>query len=205
MLEIGLNNILYPFLLITFILYYLGENNWLLGRDHLVGVLLFGAIIGLVLIITLLRIFKINFEAGAIFGIAIYFLVFGTIVDASIDGYFPFDLGLSHAGLIEEVFELFASMFFLHSLLLLCFNSRSNDNPIVIDRRIFVKIFTGALFLSYGNSLLLQNKGEPVPLSRNLVGILIIGLTLSMFYISFVKKSSSKSSEEDLDKNHVKI
>jgi hypothetical protein len=205
LLKIGKSNILYSFLFVTFILYYLAENNWLLGRDHLVGVLVFGAIIGSVFMFSLFKIYNVNLEAGIIFGTAIIFLVFGTLVDASIDGYIPIDFGIDRVGLIEEVFELYASMFFLHSFIMLYFYSITQDNLDTIRRRTLIKIFMGTLLLGFGNSLLLQNRGESDSISRNLLGLLIIGLTLSMFYISFNMKKPSKNSNDIDNKNNALI
>ncbi len=202
-LRIGKSNILYPILLVTFFSYYLAENNWLLGRDHLVGVVILGAIIGSVFIVTLLKIYKVSLEAGVIFGLAIFFLAFGTLIDASADGYIPADFGINRAGLIEEVFELYASMFILHSLILLHYFSNPQNYLNSKKRRTLAKVFMGASVLSYGNSLLLYNRGEPVPISRTLTGLFIIVLTLSIFYIYFIMKKSLQNSNDIDDKSYA--
>jgi hypothetical protein len=202
-LKIGKRNILYPCLLVTFFTYYLAENNWLLGRDDLTGVVAFGVITGLIFIITLINIYKINLKAGIIFGLGIIFLVIGTIVDASVDGFIPLGVGIGQAGLVEEVFELYASLFFLHSLVLLYFYSNTQDQLMVQNRRALAKTFMGTLVLSYANSLLLYDRQDPVPIQRILSGLLIVAFTLSVIYISFILKNPLQNSDVIDEKNYT--
>lgn len=198
-LNIGRKNILYPSLLMSFFAYYLAENNWLSGRDNMTGIAVFGAITGLILIITFLKIYRINSKIAIIFGMAITFLALSTIIDASVDGYVNVISGIGFMGLIEEVIELYASMFFLHSLILVYTNSNPHTCLKEKNWQPLIRIMMYAVVLSYFNSILLFDHSEQIPFQRLMVGFLMITVVLSVLFISFFMKRSQRNSIHTYD------
>jgi hypothetical protein len=179
--------IFYPILIATFIAFYLAENNWLYGRETLVGVLIFGGIFSLVLVFCLKYIYLAKKEAGLIFGIGIFLLAFGTFIDMAVDGYIPLDVSILRFGYIEEICELYAILLFLHSFLMVYFNEETGF-PIYIKNRIeLTYIAMGSAVFGFGNSLLLMNNGRAPPIERTLLGLMIIGFALVILILNFKK------------------
>jgi hypothetical protein len=189
-LDLKDGKIFYPLLLVTFGAYYLAENNWLLGRDALVGIIIYGGVSGLVLLFGLKYIYNIKKGAAIVFGLGIFLLCFGTFADATIDGYVNFNLDLVRVGLIEEICELFASVLFLHSFLLVYFTTRTRK-PIFIKNRYDLSIMAmGAAVVGFGNSFLLESHNQPVPMERIAIGLVIITFAL-VIILSNIKRLTS--------------
>ena len=201
-LKIKKNNIFYPILLFTFVAYYLAENNWLLGRDALLGIVIYGGVFGLVLLFGMKYIYLVNKGAGFIFGFGIILLCFGTLADATVDGYVPLNLGINRIGLIEEVCELYASLLFLHSFLLIYFNGET-EFPVLIKNKLdLTNMAVGAAVFGFGNSFLLENHNRPIPMERIFFGLMIIAFALAILIFNFKKLISIDNSQNTVDEPH---
>jgi hypothetical protein len=212
-LKLEKNYIFYPILIATFIAFYLGENNWLYGREAFVGVLIFGGVFGLVLIFGLKYVYSVKKEAGFIFGIGIFLLTFGTFIDTAVDGYIPLDLNILRIGSIEETCELYAVLLFLHSFLIVYFNEETGFPIYIKDRTELAYMAMGAAVFGFGNSLLLANNGRPAPIERILLGLMIIAFAMVILILNFRKLIYIGISKKPVDdkkkvinvKRHVKI
>jgi hypothetical protein len=182
-LNIGKSNILYPCLLGTFFAYYMAESDWLPGRDKfLMGLFAYGLVIGLVFIITLKIIYNVDKRAFLTFTLGILFLILGTSVDAMNDGVFVLYITLSRSGLLEEALELFGSLFFLHTFILLYFSSNKGIVSMINEWSTIIKIYIGSVIVSFGNSFLLIDR-EGQTLTKIFLGIFIIIFGLTMILI----------------------
>jgi hypothetical protein len=192
-LKIGSKNILYLFLILTFMAYYLAENNWLPQRSTKLGIVVYGALIGMVFLLAIRRIYRVDRRACAILILGIGFLVSGTIVDASSDGNLPITFGISRVGLIEEVLELYASLFFLHCFSLLYFSSKA-PQPVMVKRRLDIAVISlGGLFFGFGNSFFICDHGREPALEQVMLGLSIVTFGLIMVFMILVNRKLQKS------------
>lgn len=192
-LNIGKSNILYPCLLGTFFAYYLAESNWLPGRDKfLMGLFAYGLVIGLVFIITLKIIYNVDKISFLTFTMGILFLILGTSVDAMNDGVFVLYISLSRPGLLEEALELYGSLFFLHTFILLYFSSNKGIVSTINEWFTIIKIYIGSVIVSYGNSFLLIDR-EKQTLTKISLGIFIVIFGLAVIFIILYNRKMRKS------------
>jgi hypothetical protein len=192
-LKIGSKNILYLFLILTFLSYYLAENNWLPERSTKLGIVVYGTLIGMVFLLAIKRIYQLDKRACALLILGIGFIVSGTIVDASSDGNLPITLGISRIGLIEEVLELYASLFFLHCFSLLYFSSKA-PQPIMVKRRLDIAVISlGGLFFGYGNSFFICDHGREPAIEQVMTGLSIVAFGLVMVSMILVNRKLQKS------------
>jgi hypothetical protein len=193
---------LYLLLLIFFIAYYLAENNWLYGRESAVGTITYAFFAGAVFLFTMMKTYNINKPIFLIFSCGVIFLAVGTIIDAIIDGYIPLTFNMRNRILFEEIPEAYASLFFLHSMLLFYFYLTQEKSSFVLDKVGTLIIVFSSIIIGYGNSYFLLEHGNPLDINRMVVGIILylFGLLLIIGYFMYFHVNDQTRYWRDIDK-----
>jgi len=177
-------------IILLFFMFYLAENNWLPGREFTIGTAIYG-LFGLVVCKYILeRLYHSNRTAFFLFVLGIMSMATGASFDAMTDGKLPFklfdgdDLPFSRT-LLEEVPELYASIFFLHSLFLHYLDTTRDHARYPIDRTATSVLLTSAVLCGVGNSFFLEDHGKPIELTRLLIGLFIFSTGALLAYRHF--------------------
>lgn len=177
----------YILLIIVFSAYFLAENNWLLGRESPVGTITFGVLVAFVFLIALMKLYRIDKSIFMLFLLGIILLFSGTLVDAMSDEIISVAFSKSDLLLLEEILEVFASLFFLHSMYLLYLHSTRENRLFQISKNEARLIVICASIMGYGNSFLLEDIGRPIPMYRIIIGIVLylVGISILIFHFKF--------------------
>jgi hypothetical protein len=178
---------LYLILFIFFIAYYLAENNWLFGREFFIGTVAYAIIAGIVFLLILARTYNLEKSVFLIFLLGVICLAIGTIIDGIIDDVIPLTLDISNRTLYEEVPEVYASLFFLHSLLFFYFYTTKEKSWFLLDNVGASIIVICSIIIGYGTSYFLLDHGRPIQLDRLVIGVILylIGLFLVFGYFVY--------------------
>ncbi len=189
------NDSLYFGLIIVFFAYFLAENNWLLGRESPFGTIAFGMLAFLVFLFTLKRTYGIDTSVFSLLLLGVLFLLSGTLVDAMSDESISVAFSKSDLLLLEEIFEVFASLFFLHSMYLLYLHLTRKKRVFQISKNEAYLIVICASVMGYGNSFLLEDVGRPIPIYRIVIGVVLylVGISILIFHFKF---RTTKETEE---------
>lgn len=190
----GEPDLVYVLLFIFFCAYFLAENNWLFGRENIYGTVGYAIFSGIVFILTLSKTYSINRCVYIIFLLAVACLAIGSIIDAIIDGIIPITFNVYKRILYEEILEVYASLFFLHSILLLYLHITPEKVRFDLDKQGALIIVTSAIIIGYGNSYLLLDHGQAIQMSRLLIGIILylFGVFMILGYFIYFRYNDRK-------------
>ena len=190
-------------IIVLFFMFYLGENNWLPGREYIVGTVIYG-MIGLVVCKYVLEsMYSSNRTVFTLFFLGIILMAAGSFFDAMTDGKLPIKLTETNSvpfsrTLLEEVPEFYASILFLHSLFLRYIDTTRDHTHNPIDPTSATVLITSAVFCGFGNSFFLEDHGHTIPLIRLIMGLLIfsVGVFLTYIYFRYYYEPESISQQE---------
>ncbi len=185
----GEKDSVYILLLIFFSAYFLAENNWLLGREFREGTVVYGIFAIIVFIMALKRTFGLNETVFYLFLIGVVSLGLGTFMDAMNDNLLPFAFKPPNRILLEEIPEIFAALFFLHSMLLLYLHIIKDKCWFILDKAGAAIIITAVIIIGYGNTFLLEDHDQPIPFVRVMFGMIIClaGLFIPLLYFLYFR------------------
>ncbi|MCK5561580.1 MAG: hypothetical protein KAJ51_13340 [Thermoplasmata archaeon] len=169
----GEHDLVFVLLFIFFCAYFLAENNWLFGRENVYGTVGYAIFSGIVFILVLSKTYPINRCVFIIFLLAVICLAIGSMIDAIIDGIIPITFNVYNRILYEEISEVYASLFFLHSILLLYLHVTHKKAGFDLDKQGTLIIVTSAIIIGCGNLYLLLDHGQPIQMGRLLIGIIL--------------------------------
>ncbi|UCH89951.1 MAG: hypothetical protein JSV49_04710 [Thermoplasmata archaeon] len=183
----GEKNILYFGMIIVFFMYFLAENNWLLGREYFTGTIIYSLIMVIFFAIFLKHSFSVDKKIFLLFLVGMIALAISMVIDGIIDGNIPIEFNYNRRILLEEIAEAYAAILFLHSIFILYLHTIREKCSFQISRNGAAYLVGVAVILGYGNTFLLEDSGQPIPLFRIIIGIVfyIIGLILALLYFKY--------------------
>jgi hypothetical protein len=193
---------IYLLLFVFFIAYYLAENNWLCGRESVIGTICYAIFASIVFLLMLYRTYDIEKTIFILFLLGTICLAIGTIIDAIIDDVLPLTLNLPNRILYEEISEVYASLLFLHSILILYFHITQEKCRFMLDDIGTSIIITCSIIIGYGNSYLLLDHGAPIRIDRLIIGIILCltGLFMVLGYFIYYRKRDRERYWQDIGK-----
>jgi hypothetical protein len=180
----------YLLLFIFYIAYFLAENNWLSGRESGAGTFCYAIFAGIIFLLMLVRTYNLDRSIFILFLMGTISLAIGSIIDAIIDEVIPLTLNLNNRILYEEIPEVYASLFFLHSILMLYIHITQEKCRFMLDDIGASMIIICSIIIGYGNSYLLLDHGAPLRIDRLIIGIILYltGLFLVCGYFIYYLK-----------------
>jgi len=200
---------LYLGLVILFLAYYLGENNWLLVRGFLAGTAMLGALALVVFVPTLRRTYGTCRPAFWMFLAGMITIGVGTFFDATFDNeslsafeIVKKDTFSFSRSLFEEVPELYASLFFLHAMFRFYQHTTRDRCSFVIGRSGGAVLVTGAIIAGIGNSFFLQDEGTTI-WSRVFIGLIIfpVGVSIPLIYFNYFHRNGRNDPGKRINKS----
>jgi hypothetical protein len=140
------------------------------------------------------RTYSVDKSIFAIFLLGTICLAIGTIIDAIIDELIPLTLNLTNRILYEEIPEVYASLFFLHSILILYFHITQEKSRFELDDIGASIIIICSIIIGYGNSYFLLDHGAPIRIERLIIGLVLCltGLIIVFGYFLYYRKNDKK-------------
>ena len=181
---------LYLCLVIIFFAFFLAENNWLLGREYFLGTIIYSGVTAILFLFVLKHLFSIERNAFYMFFLGMILLGLSIFIDAVTDHNLPITFDNPKRLLIEEIPDLYASLFFLYSMYLLYSKITEKTRYFHIDRTGGFVVVISAIVLGYGNTYLLEEHDNPIPVIRIMIGLIMyfIGISIPIIYFKYFRR-----------------